>query len=195
MLKPGTVVIGGGAGGGAADFIPGGAAGQRGISTGLRFFGIGAIAGGILLATGAAALIPGALGFGLAAVLGLGGVGAGLGALFLGKSAASDADRRRVEMLRSRIVDLAERGEGRLTATEVSRELGISAEEADAALSVMADGEKIALEVSPEGLLFYDFRELRALRSGPLVRVGESVPAEFEVEAATEAEALKSNEH
>ena len=98
-------------------------------------------------------------------------------------------------MLRSRIVDLAERGEGRLTATEVSRELGISAEEADAALSVMADGEKIALEVSPDGLLFYDFRELRALRSGPLVRVGASVPAEFEVEAATEAEALKTNEH
>jgi len=146
------------------------------------------------LATGAAAILPGALGFGLAAVLGLGGVGAGLGALFLGKSAASDADRRRVEMLRSRIVDLAERGEGRLTATQVSRELGISAEEADAALSSMADGEKIALEVSPDGLLFYDFRELRALKAGPLVRVSGSEAEEVEVAAAADAETTQGHE-
>jgi hypothetical protein len=158
---------------------------QRGISIGLRLFGIASIAGGILLAAGAAWLLPGTIGLVVAAALGLGGMGVGTGALVLGKSAATEAEARRQEVLGARIMDLAERGGGRLTATQVARELGLSVQQADAALTALTDGERVVLEISPDGVLFYDFREIRALEAGgPQVQVGVQAPAaEMEISA------------
>ena len=192
-LKPGTVVLGPRGGDGAG--VPVGPAAQRGISIGLRLFGIASIAGGILLAAGAAWLLPGTIGLVVAGALGLGGMGVGTGALVLGKSAADEAEARRQEVLGARIMDLAERGAGRLTATQVARELGLSEQEADAALTALTDGERVVLEISPDGVLFYDFREIRALEAvGPQVQVGVQVPAaEMEI-SAQDTDTLISNQ-
>ena len=66
---------------------------------------------------------------------------------------------------------LAEKWGGSLYATDAARSLKISVAEAEARLTAMADGARVVAEVTPEGLLRFDFRELRARSPGPSVRI------------------------
>ncbi len=172
--KPGTVVVGGGGGGrGAARLasVPPGAT-RRASSVGLRAFGILSLAAGVLAAMVAGIVLPGVAGV-MAAVI-VGGLGVGGGALALRaashESAAAEAQARRAREMR--ILSLAEQSGGRLTATEVARALNIATDEADRALTAMADGTRVSAEVTSEGLLVYEFRELASL-GPPRVRVAE----------------------
>ncbi len=149
---PGTVIQQGGGGRG----VP-----ARAKSTGMRGLGIGLISVGVLAAIGAAAILPGAIG--VVSALALGGLGIGLGAMSMrsGSRASVDAQSSEVRARELRIFKLAEQHQGRLTATDVARELHMSAQEADDALTAMCDGSRVNAEVTPQGIVEYVFRELR----------------------------------
>ena len=141
-------------------------------SRGYRVLGVLGIATGLVAAVGGALVGLGALGIGAGAVLGGALMGAGFFALrraSRGNEAASQARQRAYE---SRVLALAAEHQGELLATQVAAKLGVSVDEADAILTGMADGQRVTLEVDPEGVLHYVFREVRASLS-PKVRVGE----------------------
>ena len=161
-LKPGTVVLGGDASKDATSLLVDSRT-QRGVSWGSRFLGITGIAGGLLLSMAAAVLLPGMVGYVVAGALAVGGVGTGMAALYAGKRSAEAAEARRAQQLRAGIMDLAARHEGQLLATQVAREYGMGVPEADKALTELVDGQRVTLEVSPDGILVYHFHEVRAL--------------------------------
>ncbi len=152
---------------------------SRSAGTGYRALGIFAIAGGVLAAAAAAILIPGVGGFLVAAALG--GSGAGVGALSLRAAARAqeNADHSVAASTELAILALAEKSEGVLTVTDVSRGLGISAQQAEAALGAMTDGSRISAELTTDGFVKYVFRELRA-KGQPEPRVRARVEAEAE---------------
>lgn len=149
------------------------------VSRLIRVFGV--------LMVGAAA-VAGALGFATsaplvvmmvaAAALGIGGVTA----LSQASRVESRARERRRKGLERRVLTLAESRRGDLTATDVAKNLHLGLEEADALLTSMADGTRVAVEVDPEGIVHYVFRELVAAR-GPRVRVDGETDAEAEADA------------
>lgn len=157
---------------------------------GLRLFGAVLIGAGVLAAAAATILVPGA--FGIALAILAGGAGVGLGALALkgGSKASAHATRTERTDRELRILDLAEKSNGDLTVTETARALGISTEEADAALTQIADGTRVHVEVDESGVVHYVFRELRA---GPApsakVRVAPEAVDEAEEPAAAGAAA------
>ena len=192
-LKPGTVVFGG-AGGKDAGSLLIDSRTQRGIGWGSRFIGITGIVGGILLSVAAAAVLPGVVGYAVAAVVAMGGVGTGMGALYAGKRSAEAAEERRAQLLAAGIMQLAERNEGQLLATQVAREYGMSIPEADEALTRLVDGQRVTLEVSPDGILVYHFHEVRALAEARVkVMVTSEEPAEVESAAAASADSTATN--
>ncbi len=161
----------------------------RGKSGALRFFGVGAIGVGIFAATVLAVFIPGLAG--IAAAAAMGGLWTGLGVLGLraASRASSDADKHESTAQELSILELAEKSDGDLTATEVARGLGVGMREADDALSRMADGSHVSVEVDPEGIVHYVFREMRAAGpAGPRVRVDASVAPREVVDEVVEAE-------
>jgi hypothetical protein len=161
----------------------------RGKSGALRFFGIGAIGVGIFSATVLAVFIPGVGGIAAAAAMGALWTGLGVLGLRAASRAGADADKHETTARELAILELAEKSDGDLTATEVARGLGIGMSEADASLSRMADGTHVTVEVDPEGVVHYVFRELRKRPSGtPRVRVDASVAPREVVEEAVEAE-------
>ncbi len=134
--------------------------------------------GGLGVVMGVA--IGGAAGIAIAILGGLFGAGVG-GLLWARGSASKQAAKERFGAAREHaILDLAEKRGGRLTATEVARALRISVGEADAALTAMADGSRVSAEVSDDGVVVYDFRELRAARQRVEVRVDAGTEAEAE---------------
>ncbi len=157
--KPGTVVLGEGAGAGPAG--RGRAVVHRGASAGLRTVGAMSIGVGVVVAALAAMLVPGAAGIVLAVLAGGAGVGAGALALRAGARQSAEADRRERADRERRILDLAEASHGDLTVTETARALGVPMDEADRMLTEMADGSRVSVEVDPDGILHYVFRELR----------------------------------
>jgi hypothetical protein len=160
----------------------GGAAGR-----GLRTLGVLSLAAGITAAALAAVLVPGTAGIVLAALAG--GVGVGLGALSIrgGARTSEAASRARARARESAILELAEEEGGRLTASRVARALGLGVEEADEMLTRMVgDGSRVDVEVDDEGIVFYEFRELR--RAALQVRV-EAAADEAEDEALEEVAA------
>lgn len=194
--KPGTVIIGdapaivglvGAKGSGAA-------IAARAGGGGLRIFGAMLIGAGVLAAAAMAVLFPGAIGIALAILAG--GTSVGLGALALkgGAKAGAHADRTERTERQLRIMELAEKSSGDLTATEVARAMKMSLEEADAALTAMADGSRVAVEIDENGIVHYVFRELSAGQaSSRKVRVptdagaSEGEAAEVEAAASTPA--------
>ncbi len=166
---------------------------SRGRATGLRLFGAGAIGVGVLAATALGLFIPGAAGLVLAAVMGGGFVTVGALSLRAGARATEQASSQSSAARELAILGLAEKSEGDLTATEVARGLGISMADADASLTEMADGSRVAVEVDPEGVVHYIFRELRQKLPGtPRVRVDASIAPREAVEEAVELEARES---
>src|SRR5687768_171458 len=186
-MKPGTVVIGDAPA--LAGLVgakgPGAAMAARAGGGGLRIFGAMLIGGGVLAAAAMAVLFPGAIGIALAILAG--GFGVGLGALALkgGAKAGAHADRTQRTDRELKILELAEKSNGDLTATEVARAMKLSLEQADAALTAMADGARVNVEIDENGIVHYVFRELRA---GPSPSAKMRVATEeLERDAAGEA--------
>ncbi len=158
---------------------------RRGSAVALRLLGAASIAAAVLVG-GSFAYVAGTVG--LVVGLGLGALGAAVGALLLRagakRSAAASAEERARRELA--ILALAEKKGGVLRVTDLSRSLGLSAAEAEAMLASMADGSRVTVEITSDGLVEYVFRELEA-RTGSRVRVDlEAAPdveaAEVEVE-------------
>jgi hypothetical protein len=158
---------------------------RRSASAGLRLAGIFGIAAGVLAATAAAILVPGVGGIAVAALVGSLGVGLGAWGIRAGSKAEEDTARHVDTRLELAILHLAEQKEGVLTVTDVARGLGLSASDADAALSAMADGSRVSAEVTPDGLVRYIFRELRTLKGHAADEGGVVVPR-VRVEASSE---------
>lgn len=176
--KPGTTVLGEGTGGGRIALAgrsvgaPSQLVVRRGASAGLRAFGAMSIGAGVLLAAIAFMLLPGAAGVIVALLAGSAGVGLGALGLRAGAKQASEADRQERAARERAVLDLAEKSDGDLTATETARALGTTMEEADRILTEMADGSRVTVEVDPDGIVHYVFRELaKAAEAAARVRV------------------------
>ncbi|MEM9189052.1 MAG: hypothetical protein AAGF12_07740 [Myxococcota bacterium] len=180
--KEGTVVIGGGGRAvvhaGKPSIAPAlgpvtaTSAGRAG-SAALRLGGMGSVGVGVMSAIILMLLLQGALGLALAILLGGFFVGAGALALRAGAKAGIHVDEKAKTARELQILELAEGSEGDLTVTEVSRKLQIGMAEADTALTAMADGSRVGVEVDPNGVVHYVFREIGAQRPAdqPRVRV------------------------
>jgi len=150
-------------------------------TTSVAAMGLGALAvvAGIALA--------GPAGIAIAVLGGLFGTGVG-GLLWArGARSASAAKEALDASVEHAILDLAEKRGGRLLATDVARTLRMSLAEADRALTTMADGTRVAVDVGEDGIVTYDFREIRLAAQRVEVRVDTAEPETVEVPASEEA--------
>ncbi|HJL19118.1 MAG TPA: zinc ribbon domain-containing protein [Sandaracinaceae bacterium LLY-WYZ-13_1] len=155
----------------------------RASGRGQRAFGIAALGGGVLTAVLAAALLPWPLGLGLALAGGLLGVGVGALSLRAGAKTMTRADREEGRSREMAILELAEERGGRLTATDVAKELGLGLEEADRVMTGMVgDGTRVGVDVDADGVVHYVFREVTR-PAPPRVRVAEEAPGAEEADA------------
>ena len=90
------------------------------------------------------------------------------------------------------ILALAEKHGGSLSATDVARAMGIGVADAEARLTSLADGTRVVMEVTPEGLLRFEFREVRASRASVSARVAAPDAEEAVVEAGGASAQSKS---
>lgn len=112
----------------------------------------------------------------LAAIFAVGGIAggdtrplifAGLAAaagLLLHHRAESERERRRAALIASLqlpVLQLAASRGGRLTVTEVAAQLGWTLPRAEKVLNSLDDGYRVSSDVTDEGLIIYEFRELR----------------------------------
>lgn len=179
---PGTVVMGGG------DDIE---SASRMTSALIRALGIASIGGGIFVGALSAAVLPGALGLGLAAILGLGGVGFGALALRFASRHRVKASEDAMKTRQRQVGALAKERGGILTPADVAAEMALTESEADALLTSLTDGEKVSLEITDEGGLEYHFHGLiqsPRVRVAPLLEEGVEVEADAGSTAEREAE-------
>jgi hypothetical protein len=149
----------------------------------MRGFGAFALGAGVLAAAMAAALFPGAAGIVFALVAGLIAVGIGGLAIRAGARAMQRADTEERLAREAQVLALAEKEGGTLTASRTAKALGLRVDEADALLTGMVgDGSRIEVDVDPDGVVLYEFRELRA--SPARVRVETSAAEEAEEPAS-----------
>ncbi len=132
---------------------------RRGPGLFLRALGVATIVAGLTFG-GAFAYVAGTVGLVVGA--GASALGLAVGALLLRSSsarrrAADDAARAERELA---MIALAERSGGVLRATDVSRAFRVSAAEADAMLGSIADGSRVGVEITSDGIVEYVFREL-----------------------------------
>ncbi|HEX8675549.1 MAG TPA: hypothetical protein VF710_26895 [Longimicrobium sp.] len=89
---------------------------------------------------------------------------AGAGGYLLRRSANEARERRREALLQSLqlpVLRLAAQRNGRLTVTMVAQDLGWTLPRAEKVLQSMEDGFRVMGDVTPEGVIVYDFPELR----------------------------------
>ena len=89
---------------------------------------------------------------------------AAAGGYFLRRSGNEARERRREALLQSLqlpVLRLAAQRGGRLTVTMVAQELGWTLPRAEKVLQSMEDGFRVMGDVTPEGVIVYDFPELR----------------------------------
>ena len=89
---------------------------------------------------------------------------AGAGGYLLRRSGNEDRERRREALLQSLqlpVLRLAAQRGGRLTVTMVAQDLGWTLPRAEKVLQSMEDGFRVMGDVTPEGVIVYDFPELR----------------------------------
>jgi hypothetical protein len=113
--------------------------------------------------------------FALAAALAIGGIAGGAlppllmagaaaaGGLLVQRMADRDRERRRAALLASLqppVLQLAARRGAKLTVTETAAELGWSLRRAEKVLQSLDDGVRVSSEVTDEGVIVYEFREL-----------------------------------
>lgn len=88
---------------------------------------------------------------------------AGAGGYLLRRSGNEDRERRREALLQSLhlpVLRLAARRGGRLTVTQVAQDLGWTLPRAEKVLMSMEDGYRVMGDVTPDGMIVYDFPEL-----------------------------------
>jgi len=186
IVAPGTTVLGGA----ATAVTPG----RRPTLPAPRGAGRFWRAGAALLWLGATTLAAGALFASgtFAAVLWTASValaGAGWVARRVGRGVDDDARRARLLGLERAVLERAAQRGGDLVATDVATALGLGVAEADAILTSLADGVRVAVEVDSDGVVHYVFRELSTPTLGPAVRVDvDGLDAEAD-DAAASAEA------
>jgi ribosomal protein L40E len=91
------------------------------------------------------------------------GIGAGVGGWLLRQSARQEREARRQALLSSLqlpVLKLAAERQGRLTVTEVAAALGWTLPRAEKVLNSLDDGLRVSSEVTDEGVIVYEFREL-----------------------------------
>lgn len=194
--KPGTSIIGGGGEpfGGSLEPATGTqieSAAGRGAGFALKAFGIFSIVAGVLSAGAVLAIFPfGAAAVVAAAAFGVTGAGVGGVSLLAGGKARTAAIARARRQGELAVLKLAEQHGGVLTVTDVATELRIASSDADALLTHMAaDGSRVGVEISSDGVVLFRFLELIA--RGPKVRVAptDELSARFEELEAREAAA------
>lgn len=163
---------------------------SRALARLVRFGGVllvaaAAVAGAIALAVPGAPVLVMMV---AAAALGIGGVTA----MSQASRVESRARDRRRRALEQRVLALAESHRGDLTATTVAKELHLGLDEADAVLTAMADGSRVTVEVDGDGIVHYEFRELRA--AAPRVRIDASADEPEQDDIAAEAAARVERE-
>lgn len=152
----------------------GGAVGLKLVGVATAFSAM-AIAGFIALIGGATAgAIP-------AALVALFGVGTGALMWGWGSRVSKTAGAMSLSAGELEILTLAEKKGGALFATDVARAMGIGVSEAEARLTALADGTRVVMEVTEDGLLRFDFRELR--RAHPRVSARVAAPDQEVAEA------------
>ena len=145
----GTNLVGRGARVGSEEALP-----RRGV--GRRVFGVGMV----LFATLMVAI--GVVEFEMAAVA-VGSVmgAAGTGTIWWGLKARQDRRQALMTRLQRRVLLLATDKGGTLTVTEVAAQLNLSLSAAEGVLDGMDDGLRVRSEVTNEGIIVYEFPELR----------------------------------
>ena len=165
---------------------------SRASAGALRGFGIASIGLGALFALALGASGLGAVGLVAAAIVAAAGGGVGvLSIRGAGRRLADAKARLQAATEKALLAAATDSKDHALTATEAARALGIGVDEADKALTAMADGSRVSAEIDPDGIIRYEFRELRAALAeaeADKVRVElpaatEAAPAEVEVEA------------
>lgn len=143
-----------------------GRAGSPGPSTGrVSLAGGGSIA---LLVMAVILVVAGIANFELAPVLF--GVAAGGGGLALQSAARKEREERRAALisnLQLPVLKLAAERKGRLTVTETAAALGWPLPRAEKVLNSLDDGLRVNSEVTDDGVIVYEFREI-ARRPGQL---------------------------
>ncbi len=134
---------------------------------GRRVFGAGAaLLGTVLVVAGVLGRVPEP--FVVGSLLGM----AGSGTFLWGWRALQERRRAVLQDLSRKVLALADQRGGVVTVTEVATELDLTLPAAEKVLVGMDDGLRVRSEVSREGVLYYEFPELRhrkAIRSGGAV--------------------------
>lgn len=128
--------------------------------------GLGRRVVGAILGLGAVLLITMGLvelEYSAVAVGGVVGVAAG-GSFLWGWTALQERRKALLMRLQRKVLLLAERRGGVLTVTEVAAELDLSIPAAERVLITMDDGFRVRSEVTDEGIVLYEFPELRHRR-------------------------------
>lgn len=92
------------------------------------------------------------------------GLMAGGGGYLLQTKARADRERRRealIQSLQMPVLKLAASKGGRLTVTQVATEMGWPIPRAEKVLNSLEDGFRVMSDITPEGVIVYDFLELR----------------------------------
>jgi hypothetical protein len=128
--------------------LPSGGLRRRVLGASLAVFGL------VLIGVGVAEAEPAP--FAAGCVFGL----TGTGTFFWGWAARQERRRALRERLERRVLQLATRKGGSLTVTEVASELDLSLAAAEGVLTAMDDGFRVRSDITPEGLLVYEFPEV-----------------------------------
>jgi hypothetical protein len=199
-VKPGTAVLGDGGAGDSSIEPASGAqlelAAGRSAGFALKVFGAFSVAAGLLGAGALVALFPfGAAVVVGAAAVGLTGVGVGGLSVRAGTKAQAAAVARARRSAELRVLALAEERGGVLTVTDVATELRMASSDAEALLTALAaDGSRVGVEISSDGVVLFRFLELAP--RGPKVRVApaDELSERFEELEAREQERAQSAE-
>jgi hypothetical protein len=114
----------------------------------------------VLLAT--VIVVVGIAEFEAAMIFGGSMVGAtGTGSLFWGWKARQDRRQAVLAALQRKVLRLATHRGGTLTVTEVAADLNLSMQAAEKVLTGMDDGFRVRSEITPEGILLYEFPEVK----------------------------------
>jgi hypothetical protein len=125
----------------------------------------------ILFAFAAIFMIAGIADFEIAAIL-FGMMAGGSGAL-LQRQSRIDRERRRealLEGLQLPVLQLAGKRGGRLTVTDVATEFGWPMQRAEKVLNSLEDGMRVMSDITDDGVIVYDFLEIRAAQLPPSAR-------------------------
>jgi hypothetical protein len=122
----------------------------------------------LLLVFGAIMLTAGLANFEFAPIV-FGAVAAGGGGMLLNKARKAREERREaiLESLQLPVLQLAGRKAGRLTVTDVATELGWPMVRAEKVLNSLDDGLRVMSDITDDGVIVYDFVEMRAAQLPP----------------------------